>query len=132
VRVLSVILCVVTLSVGSSAWVLARGGGASSDTSADLDEYVQVDPLPAEALSSGDALGAELASRLSSWSDGLDVVDLPQADLVAGMDAITQAIASLPETDDDWLTVRQLFDRRLTLCLELPINHPYRGGEYCE
>jgi hypothetical protein len=48
----------------------------------------------------------------------------------ANMDAIRFAMRKL--RGNDWLETRELLARRTRLCLLLPSEHPYRGGEFCD
>jgi hypothetical protein len=51
--------------------------------------------------------------------------------LARAMDLLTQAVAERPDNVHMfWL--REVLERRNFLCVQLPVTHEYRGGEYCD
>lgn len=51
--------------------------------------------------------------------------------LAAAMDSLTQLIAERPD-DSHMYWMNEVMQRRQYLCERLPVDHEYRGGEYCD
>lgn len=117
------------LVFSSTTYVLAQGGSGETPVPEDI---ASVEPMPSAVVFDGATeLMPEWTTRLEDWSARFAVRDMSVEELVASMDTLTRALASLEETDDEWLRQRELMMRRLELCELLPTDHSYRGGEYC-
>jgi len=76
------------------------------------------------------AVQVEADQRLAEWAAVVRAVEMSADELARAMDAITSAIGS--REDLHGLELRELMARRDLLCHRLPVDHGYRGGEYCD
>jgi hypothetical protein len=73
---------------------------------------------------------AERAARLDAWAARWSVDSMSTSQLAANMWAVWEVMT---EGEDEDLTVTwQLTDRRHYLCVRLPPEHEFRGGEFCD
>jgi hypothetical protein len=69
--------------------------------------------------------------RVVQWQSDVGVASMETQELADVIDVIISAINQRESAEDEWLVTRELFARVEALCVRLPADHPYRGGEYC-
>ena len=110
---------------GAATLALARSSSTRGDVLTDTQPYDDA------LLDRGwTAVQDDVRARLSDWSTQVGASRMASHELVAAMDAITEAISGRGDSED-WLRLRELMARRELLCVELPQEHIYRNGEYC-
>jgi hypothetical protein len=128
---LMVLIVGLALLLSASAWAAMAGGEPGSTESG--GEITDVQPISSDIRSQGgEAIWAEISSRVETWGDQIGVEALSDAQLAADVDALSHAISLHQESEDWWLSVQELNARRALLCGQLPTGHAYRGGEYCD
>jgi hypothetical protein len=113
--------------------VLAIAQQTSPEDSAEAaNRIVDYEPLPESVREAGgDAIWQELHRRADEWATSVGVDHMSAQALARNMDSLNRAILLLPESTQRWLHVHELSLRRDELCVRLPADHPYRGGEFC-
>jgi hypothetical protein len=123
----------VTVAFVLSAVLLVLMGlsGARASSSREGIVSTSVDLYPDNLRTEGiDAIRAEMRQRLVAWEAEVGIDRLSAAQLEDGVDALTEAINTRPQTFD-FLSLQELQIRRDLLCQRLPEGHPYGEGEYC-
>jgi DNA-binding beta-propeller fold protein YncE len=87
---------------------------------------------PPPEPSDWDATLAQLDARVERWADRFGIQELSTDRLAGNMWALRNAIVLTPEGDGEWLQFRELSMRLHALCVLLPADHEFRGGEFCD
>lgn len=117
----------ILLLIGVTILVRTQPSLSASSSSVPKERFVATDPMPSAAYTDGDAFLSEIKRRVQQWASELDVASLSEDELVRGIKAIDEWLAS---TENQWPKTRELADRQSLLCLHLPEKHPLQG--YCE
>jgi hypothetical protein len=97
-----------------------------------LDRPGITDLQPPPETSEWDATLAEFDARVEAWADGFGIQEMSTDQLAGNLWAVRNAIILAPEGNGDWLQVRELSMRLHALCVLLPPEHEFRGGEFCD
>jgi hypothetical protein len=107
-----------------------RGDISCAPERLDAPGIAEVTPIPRSEGTTLDEVMAERAARLDAWAARWSVDSMSTSQLAANMWAVWEVMT---EGEDEDLTVTwQLTDRRHYLCVRLPPEHEFRGGEFCD
>lgn len=102
------------------------------DSVDDAGPIVSYEPFPQFVLEAGgEAIWQELHRKADEWATSIGADQMSPEVLARNMDRLNRAILSLLESTQRWLAVHELALRRDELCVRLPADHLYRGGEFC-
>jgi hypothetical protein len=137
-----VVAFVLVSGVALGAWfLLGQRAGEAAPPAVDGPQgevLTNTQPYEDDLLQRGwAAVQEEVRGRLDAWATEVAVGEMSIEEPAAAMDVITSAISSRDELQEleqqlRWLELRELMSRRDLLCHRLPVDHSYRGGEYCD
>jgi len=111
---------------------LIRGAAPKAPQEPSRAEMTQVAVISEELKDAGWSEVLEtIDGRVAQWQSDVGAASMNTQELADGLDVIISAVNHRESTENDWLVTRELFSRLEALCVRLPAEHPYRGGEYC-
>jgi hypothetical protein len=96
----------------------------------DVPGVADLDPFP--ETKNYEATIEELARRLEAWAERFGIREMAPEHLAGNMWAIRKALRETAIGSQEWVAIRELMMRSHALCVLLPPEHEFRGGEFCD